>query len=408
MLRRDATRDAQAERADCPEPSVIAAYFDRQLPASERAKLESHLAACPRCSATLAAMLRMEPSGEIVPARRLAKTWTLVPAAALASAAVAILAIRLYRAPEETAVAPPLPIAMLEPQARVEIPERRENESAHTKGLINESNAKTSVASVPAPTPARLMLSREERVLPARHHALRAERKSEASVQAATASTVLPTPASPASIATVSPEVVAIYRTVPAPPLSDERQATRYPSPSTSPLSPAPEAVAGTGVTLGAVAGRPEAGAVIAGGLSGSSNNRNVRESASGASLAASSAIAARPLLLESPDGSTFWRIGPHGQIQRARGAGEWTTEESGVTADLLAGAAVSSNSCWVAGRDGTILRTLDGDHWSRVNSPTGLDIVHVSSSGADSATVVTVNGEKYSTADGGVSWHRG
>jgi hypothetical protein len=122
-------------------------------------------------------MVRMEPSGEMVPAR-LAESWTLVPIAALASPAVAILAIRLHRAREDAAAAPP-PIA-LELQAR-EIPERRETESAQTEGLINESNARTSVASVPAPVPARLMPSREERALPANHHALRSERKTEAS-----------------------------------------------------------------------------------------------------------------------------------------------------------------------------------------------------------------------------------
>ena len=42
----------------CPEPEVLAAYVDRGLSLSERARVDAHLASCPQCIALVAGVAR--------------------------------------------------------------------------------------------------------------------------------------------------------------------------------------------------------------------------------------------------------------------------------------------------------------------------------------------------------------
>jgi anti-sigma factor RsiW len=41
----------------CPEPEVLAAYVDRGLSLSERARVDDHLASCPQCIALVAGVV---------------------------------------------------------------------------------------------------------------------------------------------------------------------------------------------------------------------------------------------------------------------------------------------------------------------------------------------------------------
>ena len=43
---------------ECPDPEVIAAFWDRALPSAEHRTCEEHMARCSRCQAELAAMVR--------------------------------------------------------------------------------------------------------------------------------------------------------------------------------------------------------------------------------------------------------------------------------------------------------------------------------------------------------------
>jgi photosystem II stability/assembly factor-like uncharacterized protein len=108
-----------------------------------------------------------------------------------------------------------------------------------------------------------------------------------------------------------------------------------------------------------------------------------------------------------SPDRSVIWIVGKNGLIRR-RDAGSpgLRVQDSGVTTDLVAGAAASSSVCWVVGSGGTILRTTDGEHWAAVASPTTENLVAVSSSSAGDATVTTASSKSFATSDGGASWH--
>lgn len=84
----------------CPEPEVLAAYVDRGLSLTERARVERHLASCPQCLALVAGVVRTvadvlestphaEPAVEI--ASRAATRRTLVGVLAAAAAVVAVL-----------------------------------------------------------------------------------------------------------------------------------------------------------------------------------------------------------------------------------------------------------------------------------------------------------------------------
>jgi photosystem II stability/assembly factor-like uncharacterized protein len=116
--------------------------------------------------------------------------------------------------------------------------------------------------------------------------------------------------------------------------------------------------------------------------------------------------ILCAPNMISSPDGSISWRIGPGGTIFRSHDNVNWSSQISGVKADLTAGAAISANVCWVVGRGGTILRTLDGEHWQRVTAPTDDDLTLVFADGASAATVVTDRGVRFTTTNGGKTWH--
>ena len=106
-------------------------------------------------------------------------------------------------------------------------------------------------------------------------------------------------------------------------------------------------------------------------------------------------------------DRSVTWIVGKNGTIRRVDANGAAQPQESGVSADLVAGSAPSSSVCWVVGRSGTILRTTDGEHWAPVASPTTENLVAVSSSGPSDARVTTSSSKNFATSDGGVSWHQ-
>ena len=112
-----------------------------------------------------------------------------------------------------------------------------------------------------------------------------------------------------------------------------------------------------------------------------------------------------------APGGTVLWRLRSNGKIERSVDSGvNWSRQNSGVNAELLAGSAPSDAVCWVVGRAGTILRTTDGGgHWSRVVSPIPGNVGGIRAVDAMHATVFGVGGEGkgggFATSDGGVTW---
>jgi len=109
-----------------------------------------------------------------------------------------------------------------------------------------------------------------------------------------------------------------------------------------------------------------------------------------------------------SPDRAVRWRLGASGSIERTEdGGATWTRLASGVTADLVAGAAPSTTICWVVGRGGTVLRSIDGRTWVSVNVPEPVDLVSAAATSAAAAVVSTADGRRFRTIDGGQNWIR-
>src|SRR4029077_426845 len=78
-----------------------------------------------------------------------------------------------------------------------------------------------------------------------------------------------------------------------------------------------------------------------------------------------------QPIVFGSPNRRVLWRLGSGGRIEHSTDEGQtWQPQASGVTADLLAGAAASEKIAWVVGRGGIIVRTEDGEHWRQVTPP--------------------------------------
>ncbi len=117
-----------------------------------------------------------------------------------------------------------------------------------------------------------------------------------------------------------------------------------------------------------------------------------------------------------APFGSTVWRMGKNGKIERSADAGAtWVPQVSPSLEDWLAAAAVSDTVCWVAGRNGSIARATDGESWERIAPPAQAaangaripDWTGITARDAQSATITASDGRKFSTTDGGKTWQR-
>lgn len=111
---------------------------------------------------------------------------------------------------------------------------------------------------------------------------------------------------------------------------------------------------------------------------------------------------------IASPGGSTRWRVGARGQVERSTdGGAHWEPQRSGTTSDLTAGAAPSSSVAWLVGAAGTVLLTTDGERWQRLSFPVAIDLTSVAATDARNATVTAADGRTFTTRDGGSTWQQ-
>ncbi len=398
----------------CPGPEIIAAYYEHSLAGAERERWERHFSDCPRCQAHLAALTRAEgessPFAASVAARRpllerlLGPGWALAAAAAVA--AVVVTAIIEHgregsRPASQVAVAqksPPLEIAKAEPgTARRELRQGSSQVPAQLSSApVPERSREATVGALSSPIEAKPSAATGAAAPGVVHEGSAARQGPGASQSAAPA---------PASSATVSPEVVSIYR-------MEAGQGKPVAPGGRGAGPPATAAPKGTFALESAsrAASRPSVGVASApaGAASAPQPEALLNRPGPRSELKSEPRPSYRPVIVESADHSTFWRIGPGGAIYRAQGGASWRKEESGATADLFAGAAPSPAVCWVVGQAGTVLRTIDGVHWERVMPPIVADLVRVSARDADSAIVITADGRRFSTSDGGKTWRPG
>jgi len=365
------------------DAETMAAWADRALPAEEAAAVELHLSNCDRCQEVLAAFVRSAPvaGGVVIPfwARRPVQ-WS---AAGLAAAAALVAMIWIGRpssepAPESTVasrsvvVESPTPISTAIDQLQEKKPssisareERRRDQQPRApqdkadKAAANQAAVGKAVGGI----------------------------GSAPSTQAVSAPPpVAAPPPPPPAPATIASPPIAVTGTAPVvTPLGATRPGVMYESTArdtSAGIIPAFEIVAPDFPSL---ASRSVAGTSGGGGGGG---------------------VAAKAL--SQAVGSTRWRVIAGTHVERTVDAGvTWNALpiEPALKTPLLAGVATSPLNCWLVGRGGVVLVTNDGSTFRRVSVPEVVHLTAVTAQDAMRATVTAIDGRKFTTTDGGLTW---
>jgi hypothetical protein len=433
LLRRSLASDAAAADA-CPEPDILAAYCERSLDADEMARHEQHFCECARCREQLVAIFRAEGVTEISAVQEAmgapataprAKAQSPGPASPLKKPARPRILDWLWLAPVAAAI---LVVVFIYSRngSRLGKPPMSENEVAMSKpeaqpqaGLADkESSARYQSAPLPVPAKPRAQgneaappvgressrMTRNSASTPLRDKkidsssALRSEYETgnDLSKRAEAATGTAMEKQAPAELDALS----AAKR--------DEDLARAKSAPSSAPTSAAGPAQAETKMQ--------GTGAGLAGHKSmvgGMANGRNQKQAAADTNGAADVTVMSQMVqvqsaaqMIQTPDASVQYRIQGAGVVERSKdGGATWQGQRVKANAEILAGAAPSENVCWLVGRGGVILMTSDGKHWKKIPSPVVVDFVGVTAADASFATVTAVDGQKFSTQNGGMTW---
>ncbi len=424
-LEAQAKSTGSAESFTCPDAEVLAAYAEHALAEEEMARWEGHFADCDRCQKIIAILAasgedlttaEVERLGSLAAssvagesaAQKTVPSWIaiwrrpvlwrwLVPAVGLASA---VLWIALRQAPrqqvltaQKTAATTGSPQSENQLRLRAMSPEKRDETQI----------AQTNLPPPPEATPSRGELRDKEK---AQANSSAVARQEQAKKQE-TSSNALKAPQAAAQAPTVSEadrkieardEAAKDNRTPSA--QNDNRKDQTYDALTAQ----APAAVPAVPV------GPPPAPNAD---RAATRNLDRATRAPAPAELKALVQPAGPAIVFSSPDRRALWRIRSGGRIERSADQGQtWQPQTSGVTADLLAGAAPSEKVAWAVGRAGAILRTEDGEHWQRVappSTPVGAvlapDWIGVEARDGLHATITSRDLRRFVTEDGAHSW---
>jgi hypothetical protein len=374
----------QGERIDgCPDPEILATYWDRSLTTDERSHWETHFASCSDCQAQLAALARTSSlkEEEITQTTGTATTlsaWLnfrwLVPAASLAAVVLAVWVIRpdtipvqQYEVPSDTAAPANRPV---EQTAATEAARRS---AADTPGGVREAGEAPPVAL-------------EEELVPENRERQELQLAEITRDRAAGAGRL-------SDEVEVEDEVdrfdddLHVVDTLE----SGERQARIAPEPTGRLDAARP---AGTPAAEALPQRASEVESFVA------------RETASVADARLGNADVTATFVVTPPNTSVRWRVTLEGAIEHSADAGlTWTTQRPPDDTRWLAGAALSPTTGWIVGAGGAVVVTNDGALWRRTAAPTREDLVVVDAASSQSATVTSVRGRRYQTTDGGNTW---
>jgi len=413
-LLRAAMSDGPAGSADaCPAADELSAYVEQTLARPEREALEPHLASCERCQQALAMMATM-PEPAAIPANAPARTpswwlagWRrwLVPATALASAAIIYVALKpaavlqpnlspdsiVATAPAESPTPPEAPgTSQLLPGKAVpsaaQLAEAASPRAKREEGNEEEKEAVNETPRVLARTRDKAVADRPEAKLEAAPF-----RADEA--EAGQSATLAPVPQLAAAPVAAPPS---------QPPPSAEPEAMAEAQAHTA----QPRAAGGA---LGVRPTRLKAGEAAAPRVAAPTGSKAAADAAlaapeqvvstargEGSQAAIVKGAGARPLL---------WRLDPGARIFGSADAGRtWQLQYTGA-GRLVAGSSPSPEVCWVVGGRGLVLRTTDGRTWHAVPFPERLDLVAVLADSDRRATVHASDGRRFTTDDGGATW---
>jgi len=444
LLRRSLAQDAGSRSGeDCPEPEILAAYFDHALDAQETAHYDLHFSRCSHCREQLAAMARV---GSALTARDaekktasgwdwLARSRWLMPAAA---ALVALLVISGIALRMKKAVVPTSEIAMARPDAVPQANSVPPMNSAPSPEVAPAGGAasiaptdqfavrpsapiphragKVPVApgefSVPSSSGARETSRRQPRadmaarlnVLPQRSPGMAREGMRAGDASAAAGAPVISaneavtvTEAAPA-LDSAAPPAVAPAKKAEADSNSNDSDVSVSAQSDEAKQLNAPKAKSAATESAAVAAQSPKAMNLAADKAAGSAAFARLQQAQISPNL--------MNLQIQTPDPKILWMVASAGAIEKSEDGGTtWKPKYLETRAPIVAGSAPTVKICWLVGGNGTILRTTNGTHWKTISAPAETDFVRVEATDALNATVTAMDGRKFSTSDGGKSW---
>lgn len=414
-LKRELQNAPASNAADCPAPEILAAYYDRTLSRSERARFDAHLVSCVRCQSMMASIARANEtersSPQVEPTRGLFWVTRLLAPVAVVAVVIAIaigIRTREQRAPEVIALASPAVSAKLELAERAAPPPRE---------VASQSRLAPQVPS--APPAAAVEESQTAKIL-APHRKRSAEKSvpppaaNSTSLQDESASS---SPAPPQNAAApIAREVRAPSATAGSAFSSASKMMAKAPVTAGELPQAAPserkeiaEEKSESPLTANSTSMRAEAPSTVQRQNAQMASEMPATSAAAGSALSGTTTMkttAQRINQVSSPDGSVAWQFGAGGAIMRSGNSSPWLALRSGVTTDLLAASAPSNDVCWMVGKSGTIVRTLDsGVHWQLIKPPSRENFTAIAATDSNNATVIASNGQRFTTHDGGVTW---
>jgi hypothetical protein len=468
LLRRSLAQDAGAGSGEnCPEPEILAAYFDHALDADETARYDLHFSRCSVCREQLAAMVRAGGVNDADAAEKKdAGAWAwltgpgwLMPAAAMLFALLAITGIALrMRKPgtpaNEVAIARPdaAPLADTVPPTN----SAPSPEAAPPSGAALSAPAITDKLDVRPPAPSESRASREvgapspPRVVEGAHPAMGrgelsrvgvvggsagksaaapvkqpqgqkpAAQSSSAMVRGAmragngagvgngtgggAAGGIAHTTDETATVTEAAPPVDAAEPSKVVPEKKEEADSAKSDASGSVETETTPQPNARKSKKTTAAPSAAPASGVSARNPAAS----NAPEAAALAKMQqAQISSNLMNLQIHTPDPKILWMIAGAGAIEKSEdGGATWKLEYLDAHAPILAGAAPSAKICWLVGENGTIQRTTNGAHWKTIKPPEETDFVRVEAEDASNVTVTALDGRRFSTSDGGKNWN--
>jgi hypothetical protein len=438
LLKRSLARDV-ASKGACPDPEMLATYFEHSLGADESKAFEVHLSQCAACREQLAAMARAEESlGGDRDESKVRRLWTMNWGWMTAAAAVAVLlAVWLVPKPGRMArmnqPAPAPLVAMNRSEtassnARAAAPpEMKRAEPSSAEGPANRYAlaAKARALAKKVPATAGAVTPESVNVQPSENRSQTKGAQSAdlavpmklapgAAVTAGTARELREAPSRPQAVSGGQPfamdnlgqnnqaqEIQAqANQSSQAATVAQSKQAERARIASAAaPMIPAAGSAEQANAPVeGYKTTENKAGSVppvttslaevtSAGGL------QTIEQRASGK-------------IINTPLPNVKWRFDIAGYVERSTdGGATWNGQLVDPAGGLLAGSAPNEKVCWVVGRSGLIYVTKNATTWTKINPPDSVELVDVSAKNASTATVKTADGRSFSTQDRGKKW---
>jgi anti-sigma factor RsiW len=374
----------------CPDAAALAAYVDRSLSPTERARLEAHVASCPACTehlALLAAVDSPEPADGLagLSLARLFGHWRwLVPAVS----ALLVVAIWL-RPPASRQTASPASADMTAPAST-----RAANAASDSASPDATANKTAEKPAAPAPVAAPAAEERERTDgfagSRARLNARQlegAKKKPEEMAQAqAKTLDALADKERDEKGANERQKMADVTATAPAP--ANVPEPTRV-----------AETKADADVSAGArapMASTPPAAEAVP--------IAPAQQGAVGGAVALRKAAVVSPLLITGP-GVRIRALG--GRLERSADDGAtWTVERTGVASRMLSGTCPTSDACWVGGDDGVVFVRVSDRTWIERRVPdVHIPILAIAATSANAATLTLADGRRLTTSDNGRTW---